>query len=174
MKAYWESYFGKPYRNVLKTIWFPKLIHNYTPVHLIESVENWGLCMRQCLASSSYVHVMHFVLAITRAIGQDASVKHWIMRNCKLLSLPLHAQVVTFTDSTRWTGVYWHVIFWSENFLSNALAQLLHSCGSRHFKTHTRKHDIKKSSWLWCSLLMVTFIWQDKHGDSKVGAVTSI
>ena len=45
--------------------------------------------MRQCLASSSYVHVMHGALAITRAIGYDATVKHWIMRNCKLPSLPL-------------------------------------------------------------------------------------
>ena len=48
----------------------------YTPVHLVESVENCGLCMRQCLASSSYAHVMHCALAIRHEIGKDASVKH--------------------------------------------------------------------------------------------------
>ena len=48
---------------------------DYTPVLLVESVENCGLCMRQCLASSSYAHVMHCALAITRAVGYDASVK---------------------------------------------------------------------------------------------------
>ena len=50
------------------------------------SVENCGLCMRQCLASSSYAHVMHCALVITCMIGYYTSVKHWIMRNCKLPS----------------------------------------------------------------------------------------
>ena len=62
---------------------------DYTPVHLIESVENCWLCMRQCLKSSTYSHVIHCALAITQAIGNNASVKHWIMCNCKLQSLPL-------------------------------------------------------------------------------------
>ena len=53
-------------------------LKNYTPVHwhFVESVENCGLCLRQCLASSNYAHVMHCALATTRANGCDASVKH--------------------------------------------------------------------------------------------------
>ena len=67
----------------------PKCETEHTPVHLIESVENCGLCMRRCLAFSSYAQVMHCALGIMRALDYDASVKHWIMRNCKLPSLPL-------------------------------------------------------------------------------------
>ena len=47
----------------------------YTPVHLVESVENCKLCMRQYLACSSYANVMHRELAITRALRYDASAK---------------------------------------------------------------------------------------------------
>ena len=63
-------------------------LSTYTSFHLVESVENCGLCMRQCLAFSSYAQVMHCALAITRALDYDASVKHWIIHNWKP-SLPL-------------------------------------------------------------------------------------
>ena len=47
----------------------------YTPVHLVESVENCGLCMRQYLACSSYANIMHRELAITCALCYDASAR---------------------------------------------------------------------------------------------------
>ena len=47
----------------------------YTPVHLVESVENCGLCMRRYLACSSYAKVMHQELAIMRALRYDASAR---------------------------------------------------------------------------------------------------
>ena len=61
----------------------------YTPVHLVESVENCGMCMRWYLACSSYANVMHWELAITRALCYDASARDQIMRNRSLPSLPL-------------------------------------------------------------------------------------
>ena len=61
----------------------------YTPVHLVESVENCRLCMRRYLACSSYANVMHRELAITRVLRHDASARDLIMRNCILPSLPL-------------------------------------------------------------------------------------
>ena len=42
-----------------------KRICNHTPVHLVESVENCGLCTRGYLSCSSYANVMHRELAIT-------------------------------------------------------------------------------------------------------------
>ena len=50
-------------------------IAHYTPVHLVESVENCGLCMRWYLACSSYAKVMHQELAIMRALRYDASAR---------------------------------------------------------------------------------------------------
>ena len=48
----------------------------YTPpVHLVESVENCGLCLRLYLACSSYANVMHRELAITSALRYDASAR---------------------------------------------------------------------------------------------------
>ena len=47
----------------------------YTPVHLVESVENCGLCMRWYLVCSSYANVMHRELAIMRALRYDANVR---------------------------------------------------------------------------------------------------
>ena len=47
----------------------------YTLVHLVESVENCGLCMRRYLACSSYANVIHRELAITRALHYDASTR---------------------------------------------------------------------------------------------------
>ena len=48
----------------------------YTPVHLVESVENYALCMRRCLLCSSNVSIRHSALAFTRANRTDASAKH--------------------------------------------------------------------------------------------------
>ena len=48
----------------------------YTPVHLVESVENCGLCVRRCLACSSCANVMYRGLAITRVLRYDASARH--------------------------------------------------------------------------------------------------
>ena len=50
-------------------------IRHYTPVHLVESVENCGLCMRRYLACSSCANVMHRELAITCALCYDASAR---------------------------------------------------------------------------------------------------
>ena len=53
-------------------------MHNlqcYTPVHLAESVENRGKCMRRYLACSSYAKVMHRELAIMRGLRYDASAR---------------------------------------------------------------------------------------------------
>ena len=48
---------------------------DYNPVHLVESVENCGLCMRRYLACKSYTNVMHRELAITRVLRYDASAR---------------------------------------------------------------------------------------------------
>ena len=48
---------------------------SYTPVHLVESVENCGLCTRRYLARRSYANVMHRELAITRALRYDVSAR---------------------------------------------------------------------------------------------------
>ena len=61
----------------------------YTPVHLVESVENCGLYMRRYLACSSCANVMHQELTITRVLRYDASARDYIMRNRSLPSLPL-------------------------------------------------------------------------------------
>ena len=70
-------------------VWLYLQFLRYTPVHLIESVVNCGLCMRWYLACSSYVNVMHRELAITRALRYDASARDLIKRNRSLPSLPL-------------------------------------------------------------------------------------
>ena len=49
--------------------------YSYTPVHLIESVENCGLCMRRYLACSSYAFIMHRELAIKGALHYDTSAR---------------------------------------------------------------------------------------------------
>ena len=54
----------------------PKHTRAYTPVHLVESVENYALCMRQCLLCSSNMSVAHSELAFTHANRTDASAKH--------------------------------------------------------------------------------------------------
>ena len=72
----------------------------YTPVHLIKSVRNCQLCMRRCLAFSSYSHVMHCPLVITRVLL-------WRQRNtfnyaqCKLPSLPLSWRGYDFLPTQR-------------------------------------------------------------------------
>ena len=48
----------------------------YTPVHFVVTVGNCGLCKRRCLASSSYVHAVHFTFVIMHTICYDASTKH--------------------------------------------------------------------------------------------------
>ena len=79
---------------------------NYTPVHLIESVENCGWC----LACSSYTNAMHCALATMRALPYDTrpSIKLYTIASYCLFHY--HAQVVTFTDSTTWTLVN-HICF---------------------------------------------------------------
>ena len=52
-----------------------QILGPYTPVHLVESVENCGLCIRRYLACRSYANVMHRELAITRALHFDASAR---------------------------------------------------------------------------------------------------
>ena len=49
---------------------------SYTPVHLVESVENCELCMmRRYLACSSYTNVMHRELAIMHTLRYDTSAR---------------------------------------------------------------------------------------------------
>lgn len=48
----------------------------YTDVHLIESIENCGLCMRRYIACSSHANVMHRKLTNTCTLRYDASVFH--------------------------------------------------------------------------------------------------
>ena len=68
-----------------------------TPVHLVESVENCGLCMRRYLACSSYANVIHRELAITRALGY---------RRTPLIRAPIgfYAKVRVF--KARFEGMY--------------------------------------------------------------------
>ena len=49
---------------------------DFTPVHLVESVENYALCMRRCLLRKSNISVTYSALAFTRANRADASAKH--------------------------------------------------------------------------------------------------
>ena len=63
--------------SILHLDWMPLcMVHFYTPVHLVESVENCGLCVRRRLACSSYANVMHCGLAILRALRYDTSARH--------------------------------------------------------------------------------------------------
>ena len=62
----------------------------YTPVHLIESVENCGLCMRRYLACSSYVNVMYQELAITHPLHYDASVSDYAQSQPIVSSTLMH------------------------------------------------------------------------------------
>ena len=51
----------------------------YTPVHLVESVENYActeLCMRRCFLCCSNMSVTHSALAFTHVNHTDASAKH--------------------------------------------------------------------------------------------------
>ena len=78
------------------------LVHpSYTPVHLVESVENCGLCMRRYLACSSYANVMHRELAITRALRYGASARITLCAIAVYRLFHSRTQVLTFTDSTR-------------------------------------------------------------------------
>ena len=100
----------------------------YTPFHLVESVENCWLCMRQCLAFSSYTQVMHCALAITLAVEYDASVKHWIMRNRSLPSLPLSCTGYNFywlDEVNRSIVVLCQINKW---WLLNLVVGILHIC----------------------------------------------
>ena len=67
---------------------------HYTPVHLVESVEKCGLCMTvSCMQQLCARFVMTPVPGI---------------KLCTIAAYRLfhsHAQVLTFTDSRRWTGV---------------------------------------------------------------------
>ena len=84
----------------------------YTPVHLVESVENCGLCMRWCFECSSYTNVTLCALALTRAICCDASAKHKITRDCKLPSLALSCTgcKVYWLNKVNWSIVRYNGI----------------------------------------------------------------
>ena len=60
---------------LMVSIQIVELVQYNTPVHLVESVENCGLCMRRYLVCSSYANVMHQELAITRALRYDTSAR---------------------------------------------------------------------------------------------------
>ena len=49
------------------TGWFTSETCYYTPVHLVQSGGKCGLCMRRCLACSSYVHILHCAFVIAHA-----------------------------------------------------------------------------------------------------------
>ena len=96
--------------------------HVYTPVHLVESVENYALCMRRCLLCSSNMSVTtaHLLLCARIVLKTAPSIKF-----CAIASYCLfhsRAQVVSFTDSMMWTGVQWsahtHTPVWSIQFFA--------------------------------------------------------
>ena len=62
---------------------------HYTRVHLVKSVENFGLCVKRSSGYSSYTNVMHCTLAVMDVICYNASAKHQIMHKGKPTSLPL-------------------------------------------------------------------------------------
>ena len=62
---------------------------HYTQVHLVKSVENFGLCVRHSSGYSSYTNVMHCTLAVMDVICYNDSAKHQIMHDSKPTSLPL-------------------------------------------------------------------------------------
>ena len=79
----------------------------YTPVHLVESVENYALCMRRCLLCSSNMNVTHCALAFTHVqiiLTPVPSNELWAIASYRLFHS--HGQVVSFTDSMMWTGVH--------------------------------------------------------------------
>ena len=51
---------------------------SYTPVHLVESVENYELCMRRCLLCSSNKSVTHSTIAFTRVNRSDAIANDYV------------------------------------------------------------------------------------------------
>ena len=53
--------------NILSIACHRKSMVYYTPIYLVESVENGGLCVRRCLACSSYANVMYRVTAACNA-----------------------------------------------------------------------------------------------------------
>ena len=61
---------------------------NYTPVHLVESVENYAHCMRRCLlcSSNTSVSIAHLLLCARIVLTPALSIK---LCAIKLLSLPL-------------------------------------------------------------------------------------
>ena len=83
----------------------------YTPVHLVESVENYALCMRRCLLCSSNMSVTHSALLREQIILTPAPS----IRLCAIASYCLfhsHAQIVSFTDSMMWTGILPVMVRW--------------------------------------------------------------
>ena len=72
-----------------RDFYYLRLLFIFCAVHFVKAVGNCGLCMRQCLACSSYAHVVHCTLVITQALRYDVSAKHEIMDKCKLMSLPI-------------------------------------------------------------------------------------
>ena len=78
----------------------------YIPVHLVESVENYALCMRRCPLCSSNLSVTHNALAFTRANRTNAGAK--------LLSLPLSCTGCKFywLDDLNWSRpLHWPLGF---------------------------------------------------------------
>ena len=62
----------------------------------------WTTCMSRCLACSCYANVIHCALSFTRALRYSpANIKICTIAGYCLFHS--HAQVLTFTDSTRWT-----------------------------------------------------------------------
>ena len=61
--------------NISKMVDRGKHTFGYTPVHLIESVENYALCMGRYLACCSNMSVTHSALAFTRANRTDARLQ---------------------------------------------------------------------------------------------------
>ena len=96
----------------------------YNPVHLVESVENYALCMRRCLLCSSNMSVTHSALALRARIVLTPAPSIKLCAIARYRLFHSHAQVVSFTDSMIWTGVKtteWRTVVtkWSLELLLN-------------------------------------------------------
>ena len=74
---------------------------SYIPVHLVESMENCGLYTRQCVACSSYqiICIGHLLLHVRFILTAAPCIKLCAIASYYLFHF--HAQVITFTNSTR-------------------------------------------------------------------------
>ena len=75
----------------------------YTPVHHVDSVENCGWSF----GCSSYMNIIHCALLLCVRFVMMLAPSIKLRTNTSFLLFPSPAQVITLTEATSLTGVYW-------------------------------------------------------------------